>query len=123
MTKRRTAVDLTLGGDETRLSPEAADVLQKTLQEALVYIAKYARARGARVQIEIGEKSVAIQVSDDGVSLSAEGTELAGARPGHFGLRQMRERIEGAGRRLEIAGSPGAGVCIRGTFPLRLSRA
>src|SRR5215467_4368873 len=114
-----TSVDLTVRGDETGLSPEAADVLQKTLQEALVNIAKHARARGARVHIELAEASASIEVSDDGVGLAAPGADAAGARPGHFGLRQMRERFEGAGGRFEIVGAPGAGVSVRGTVPLR----
>src|SRR5262249_8414243 len=116
-------VDLTLRGDETGLSAEAADVLQKTLQEALVNIAKHARARGARVHIELGEASAFIEVSDDGVGLAAAATEAPRTRPGHFGLRQMRERFEGAGGHFEIADRPGTGVSIRGTVPLRLGRA
>ena len=39
-------------GDPAALTPVAADVLQKTLQEALVNIAKHARAQGACVRIE-----------------------------------------------------------------------
>lgn len=112
-----TSVDYILAGDPAGLTPAAADVLQKTLQEALVNIAKHARARGASVRIEIGDGWTSVEVSDDGVGLSA-GTEVVGAVPGHFGLRQMRERIEGVGGRLEIVGRPGAGVSIRGTFPL-----
>jgi len=115
-----TSVDLTLRGNQAGLSPQAADVLQKTLQEALVNIAKHARARGARVHIALDEASASIEVSDDGVGLAAVGTEPAEARPGHFGLRHMRERFEGAGGRFEIAGPPGVGVSIRGTVPLRL---
>jgi len=117
-----TSVDLTLAGDPAALTPVAADVLQKTLQEALVNIAKHARAQGACVRIEIGDGWTSVEVSDDGVGLSAGGTEVVGALPGHFGLRQMRERIEGVGGRLEIVGRPGAGVSIRGTFPLHLDR-
>jgi len=53
------------------------------------------------------------------VGLSIGRTEVAGFVSGHFGLRQMRERIEGVGGRLDIGGRPGAGVCVRGTFPSR----
>ena len=115
-----TMIQLTLHGDPARLSPASRDVLQKTLQEALVNIAKHARARRAAVHIEIGGDLVSIEVVDDGVGLSAGATEVASAQRGHFGLRQMRERIEAVGGRLEIVGRPGAGVVIRGAFPLRL---
>jgi signal transduction histidine kinase len=112
-----TTVDLTLRGDAASLSPPAADVLQKTLQEALVNVAKHARAAQTHVVIDIGDGWASIEVADDGVGLSVGGTEAVGALRGHFGLRQMRERIEGAGGRLEVVGRPGAGVTIRGTFP------
>jgi signal transduction histidine kinase len=111
-----TATELELRGDPSALPPAARDVLQKTLQEALVNIAKHARARQAVVRIEVGDHEVSIAVSDDGVGLPA-GTDVV--RPGHLGLRQMRERIESAGGRLDIVGRPGAGVSIRGWFPLR----
>jgi signal transduction histidine kinase len=113
-----TSVDLTLQGDPAGLTSAAADVLQKTLQEALVNIAKHARAERTAVLIEVNGDSTSIEVTDDGVGLSVGGTETVGALPGHFGLRQMRERIEGVGGRLEVVGRPGAGVTIRGTVPL-----
>jgi two-component system, NarL family, sensor histidine kinase DevS len=113
-----TAVDLSLRGDLDRLTPVAADVLQKTLQEALVNIAKHARAGRADVRIEIDGNQTSIEIADDGVGLSVGATEVI-ARPGHVGLRRMRERIEACGGRLEIVGRTGAGVTIRGSFPLR----
>src|SRR5262249_29595505 len=69
-----TSVDLTLHGDPASLGPGSADVLQKTLQEALVNIAKHARAEHARVRIEIDDGGTSIEVSDDGVGLSIGGT-------------------------------------------------
>jgi signal transduction histidine kinase len=113
------SVDLSVEGDPAGLPAEAADVLQKTLQEALVNIAKHTRARRVRMHIEIGNGSTSIEVTDDGVGFPARGPEVGGAAPGHFGLRQMHERIESVGGRLEIVGRPGTGVSIRGTFPLR----
>ena len=113
-----TAVDLSLRGDPDRLTPVAADVLQKTLQEALVNIAKHARAGRADVRIEIDGDQTSIEIADDGVGLSVGATEVI-ARPGHVGLRRMRERIEACGGRLEIVGHASAGVIIRGSFRLR----
>jgi signal transduction histidine kinase len=115
-----TAAELELRGDPSALPPLARDVLQKTLQEALVNIAKHARARRAVVQIDVVADQVSIAVADDGVGLPTGSADAASTRPGHLGLRQMRERIEGAGGWLEIAGRPGGGVSIRGAFPLRL---
>ena len=112
-----TSVDLRLHGDPASLSTASADVLLKTLQEALVNIAKHARARHARVRIDIRDGRTSIEVRDDGVGMAIGAPDVASAQRGHFGLRQMRERIEALGGRLEVAGHPGAGVCLRGTFP------
>jgi signal transduction histidine kinase len=112
-----TSVDLRLHGDPASLSTAAADVLQTTLQEALVNVAKHARARHARVRIDIRDGRTSIEVRDDGVGMAIGPAEAASGQHGHFGLRQMRERIEALGGRLELAGHPGAGVCLRGIFP------
>jgi signal transduction histidine kinase len=109
-----TRVDFALAGDPARLSPAVQDALYKTLQEALVNIAKHARATRAEVRIEVGPEQAVIAVSDDGVGLPVG--EAAG-RPGHQGLRQMRERIEILGGRLEVVGEPGVGVRVRGVLP------
>jgi signal transduction histidine kinase len=112
-----TSVDLRLRGDPASLSTASADVLEKTLQEALVNIAKHARARHARVRIDIRDGRTSIEVRDDGVGMAIGAADVEHAQRGHFGLRQMRERIEALGGRLEVAGHPGTGVCLRGTFP------
>jgi len=115
-----TGVEFTLEGDPTRLSLAAQDALYKTLQEALVNIAKHARASRATILIEVGAAQVAITVSDDGVGLP-DGmvvTNGAGSPPGHHGLRQMRERLEALGGRLDVVAKPGGGVHVRGVFRL-----
>lgn len=114
-----TAVDFTLDGDPTRLSPAGQEALHKTLQEALVNIAKHARATRATIRIEVGAVQALIAVADDGVGLPAGVVATDGAgSPGHRGLRQMRERIEALGGRLEIAAPPGSGVQVRGVLPV-----
>jgi signal transduction histidine kinase len=112
------AVEFSLEGDPARLAPASQEALQKTLQEALVNVAKHARATRVTVRIEVGAKQAAITVADNGVGLPAASLAEAEGPPGHIGLRQMRERIETLGGRLEIVSAPGSGVCVRGAFPL-----
>jgi two-component system sensor histidine kinase UhpB len=52
-------------------------------------------------------------VTDDGVGLPQDAFD----RAGHFGLRGMRERIEGVGGALHIETSAG-GTCIQARIPL-----
>jgi signal transduction histidine kinase len=112
------SVEFALDGDPTRLSPEAQDVVQKTLREALVNVAKHAQATRASVRIEVGPDEAVVAVADNGIGLSGRATSGENA-PGHIGLRQMRERFEALGGRLEILAGTGSGVCVRGIFPLR----
>jgi signal transduction histidine kinase len=53
-----------------------------------------------------------LQVGDDGIGFDANG-----AYPGHLGLRSMRERAEGAGGTLKVAGRPGGGTVISARIP------
>jgi two-component system NarL family sensor kinase len=63
------------------------------------------------------EESIKLTIRDNGVGFDPAG--LAGAvRRGHLGLKQMRERVEGAGGTLEIDSQPGEGTEVRIVLPL-----
>lgn len=92
----------------------------KTFREALANIAKHARATQAAVRIEVRAHEVLFEVTDDGVGppLGATGSLLVGAS-GHFGLRQMLERIEALGGSLTFDRGVPTGFRLRGVLPLR----
>ncbi len=113
-------VELLELGEVDRLGPAEQEVLGKTFQEALANIAKHARASHARVRLEVGAARAEFEVVDDGVGLPP-GTDAAtlARGPGHFGLRQMLERIEGRGGRLELGRNVPSGVRLTGWLPVR----
>jgi signal transduction histidine kinase len=115
-----TRIAFALEGDLARLSPAAQDALHKTLQEALVNIAKHARASRVTVLIEVDVAQAAITVSDDGIGFpeGLVGASGVTSLPGHHGLRQMRERLEALGGRLEVITNAGQGASIHGVVPL-----
>jgi PAS domain S-box-containing protein len=76
--------------------------------EALNNVAKHARAQHAWLRIEVVGGCLEVEVRDDGA-----GFDLAHDRPGHFGLRTMRER---AGE-LEVRSSPGRGTTVLARLP------
>jgi two-component system, NarL family, sensor kinase len=91
-------------------------LLFRCAQEALRNASKHAGATCARVRVAESEAGVRMEVSDDGrgfdVALVAAGNER-----GHFGLRLMRELVEDAGGRFEIASEPSHGTTVRVEVP------
>jgi signal transduction histidine kinase len=104
-------------GDLTRLGRGERDALVKTLREALANIAKHARATRAAVRIEARAHDVLFEVTDDGVGPPPGALGLTAS--GHFGLRQMRERIEALGGSVDFERGVPTGFCLRGVLPLR----
>jgi signal transduction histidine kinase len=100
-------------GPEPDLPQAAKEALYRIAQEASNNVAKHARARGTRISLRTDDEAVTLEVSDDGV-----GFDPALPRPGHMGLRTMRERAEMIGASLEIASAPGEGTLVRVRAPL-----
>ena len=114
-------VELVEHGQSSALTPRHQDALYKTFQEALANVAKHARATRARISIEIGPGDVAFEVTDDGVGPPPHADLVRMARvPGHFGLRQMLERIDALGGAVAFGRAHPAGFRLWGMLPLDL---
>jgi two-component system NarL family sensor kinase len=112
------AVGVRVSGEVARLDPARQQILRAVLQEALTNVAKHARARSAAITVEVRDDEVGFEVVDDGAG-SADDVTSAAARPGgHYGLRQMRERVESIGGRLAHGPHTPAGFRVAGAFPL-----
>src|SRR5205814_190726 len=91
------AAQLTLiGWDETdrRLPPEVETALFRIAQEALTNAIRHARASSAQVRLRRSANSVALDIRDDGVGLTAVPSPEAGEHLGMFGMRE-RARLLG----------------------------
>jgi signal transduction histidine kinase len=95
------------------LRPAMAEALWRITQEALTNVEKHAQARSVTVSLAYEPDAVALRIADDGVGLPA-GVE---ARPNRFGLRGMRERVEGLGGTLALEGSE-AGTVVQARLPI-----
>lgn len=86
--------------------------IYRCIQESLTNAARHAQA--THVTAELCHDAVAgllrLAIRDDGRGIAADTT------PG-FGIRGMRERVEGLGGRYRIAGAPGDGTCVQITIP------
>jgi signal transduction histidine kinase len=98
-----------------RLDGELETIVYRVTQEALLNVARHARARRLWLELEgVGDR-VQLCIRDDGVGFDlTSGSDLV--RSGHFGLVAMRERVELAGGRFQLESRPGEGAVVRATF-------
>jgi signal transduction histidine kinase len=89
------------------LSPHVILQLLRIVQEALTNVLKHARAAKVAVRVRTDDRTIGIEVCDDGLGLGDKG-----ARGGH-GLANMRARAQKVGAQLEITERhPGVRVAI-----------
>jgi signal transduction histidine kinase len=100
-TGRRTGLNITAHVDFTadRLNPALSEALWRVAQEALLNVEKHASARQVKLELQVLSKRVTLMIADDGLGLPPD----AANRPGHYGLRGMRERIEGLGGEITLS--------------------
>jgi len=97
------------------LSPAIAETLWRVTQECLANVEKHARARQVELRLEVQPEAVVLNISDDGVGLP----QAPEQQRGHYGLRGMRERVEGLGGTLTVNGhGRGTGTRVEARLPL-----
>jgi signal transduction histidine kinase len=110
------------------LPPAISEVLWRAVHEGLANAEKHSHARAIQVSLELdgcGDNSkglqagstpvqATLQVVDDGVGMPA-GPE---STPGHYGLRGLRERVEGLGGTFNISKGNPKGVRLEFRIPV-----
>jgi signal transduction histidine kinase len=115
-------VEFVKHGDVTRLGRPQQETLLRVFQEGFANIVKHARATRVTIWLVVLRSDVEFEVSDDGVGPPAGPPVLRLAEVrGHFGLRQIAERIAEAGGEVEFSKNAAAGFCVRGSLPLQRS--
>jgi signal transduction histidine kinase len=94
------------------LTPAVAESIWRVTQEALTNIGRHSHAGKADVSLLIQGGTVTLRITDDGVGLPPDSE----SRPGHYGLRGIRERVEGLGGNLKFLN--GNGTTIEATIPI-----
>ena len=105
-------------GRPKELQPMVRDELYRIAGEAVRNAFRHARARQIEVEIRYNARQLRVRVRDDGIGidpgvLNYEG----GGRPGHWGLKGMRERAKSIGAQLELWSESGAGTEVQLTVP------
>jgi len=104
-----TVVDVD-GEAASSLASSAGEVVQLA-REALSNVSRHAEATTCRVSLRRGAEGIVLEIDDDG-----RGFDVGTTTPG-MGLRNLRDRAESIGGKLEIQSTPGEGTTVRATFP------
>jgi signal transduction histidine kinase len=121
-------IDCQLPDQLDRLPPAVAEVLWRAAQEGLANIEKHAAAQTVRLSLQLAasdppppaetarpnSRRIILRVADDGIGLPPEAED----KPGHYGLRGLRERIEGVGGQFAISRTSPAGTRLEARIPL-----
>lgn len=114
--QRRMGIECELNchADGSALNADAATALFRIFQETLTNITKHAGATRVGVTLAEDEEMVFLEVEDNGQGFTTTDLE----KDGSYGVRNMRERIEGLGGEFEIDCGHGGGTRVCVTIPL-----
>ena len=110
-------IELQIQALPAELDRELALAAYRVVQEALNNALRHSGASRIAISARSAEGRLLISVEDNGSGLAPDWQ-----RPGHYGLRGLRERLSGLGGELDIESlpAPQTGVRIRAALPLAL---
>jgi two-component system sensor histidine kinase UhpB len=83
------------------------------VQEGLTNALRHARPSRVDIAVESDARHILVSVADDGVGLPADW-----ARPGHYGLRGLADRVAQLGGTLNVNNQHTRGVLLSADIPL-----
>lgn len=112
---RRAGLTVTCDVDSTADGLPAAmtEALWRISVEALTNIERHAQASSVALRLRIKPDAVSLYIEDDGIGLPPD----AENRPGHYGLRGIRERVEGLGGTLTMGRVAKGGSFLAADIP------
>jgi PAS domain S-box-containing protein len=114
-------ISFTASPDVEALDNDKRTVLYRVAQEALVNVAKHAKARNVGVTLRHAHGGVCLEITDDGKSFDVE--LLSSPQwSQRLGLTGMRERVEMVNGVFSILSTPGKGTTIRAMVPVGKSK-
>jgi two-component system sensor histidine kinase UhpB len=95
------------------LGPSVTLAIYRVVQEGLINALRHAQASRVDITVLCDAQHIVAAVTDDGIGLATDW-----ARPGHFGLRGMAERVQQLGGAFNIGSKDGRGVSLTAEIPL-----
>jgi len=110
-------VHIEVSGLERRLPPEVEIAIFRMTQEAITNIASHSRAESAYISLEFKDKSISVQVEDDGIGFNLLEVLSSAHEKESMGLLGMKERAELLGGNINIDTQPGQGTRLHIEIP------
>jgi two-component system sensor histidine kinase UhpB len=95
------------------LGPSVTLAIYRVVQEGLINALRHAEPSHVDIRVESDARRLHVSVADDGVGLPADW-----ARPGHYGLRGLADRVTQLGGTLNVQNRPPRGVLLSADIPL-----
>jgi two-component system sensor histidine kinase UhpB len=112
--RRHPSVMLTLRHElATNPGPGVSLAAYRVVQEGLINALRHANASHVDIELRAERGRLTVTVTDDGVGLPEDW-----ARPGHYGLRGLRERVGHLGGELTLRTHGGGGTLLAAEIPL-----
>ena len=114
-----TEIRILVEGHERPLNPVTGNDVLQIGQQAIANAFQHAGAGMIRVLLSYGKRDLRISVHDNGSGIDED--TITRGRPGHHGIRGMRERAERIGATLSIKSSAGQGTEVELCVPADLA--
>jgi two-component system sensor histidine kinase UhpB len=112
--RRHPMVALTLHHDlPPELGPGITLAIYRVVQEGVINALRHARPTRVDIEVRGDPQRIVVTVSDDGVGLPSEW-----ARPGHFGLRGLTDRVSQLGGSFNVGNDARGGARLTAEIPL-----
>jgi two-component system sensor histidine kinase UhpB len=98
------------------IGPSVTLAIYRVVQEGLTNALRHARPSHVDISIEGDAQRIHVAVADDGVGLPADW-----ARPGHYGLRGLADRVAQLGGTLSVCNQAARGVLLSADIPLAVA--
>lgn len=109
-------VSVTVTGSERRLEPYLEVMIFRAVQELLGNASRHSQANLIKVQVDLGNDFIRVNVEDNGKGFAPETLKDSSS----LGLKLIRERAEMLGGNFEIDSAAGSGSRISFTVPSKM---
>jgi two-component system sensor histidine kinase DegS len=109
-------VNVTITGSERRLEPYLEVMIFRAVQELLGNASRHGQASLVKVQVDLGNDLIRVNVEDNGKGFAPETLKDSS----NLGLKLIRERVEILGGKFDIDSSAGSGARISFSVPSKM---